>query len=148
MAETYITSKDAIIWMTINIPTGSGTITPLVWPSDIKSFRTYKGGDPKAETSVQIPGNLMGAIATPGPVKRSPVMVTLPYSVAIDALRPQIEMCLNYAATGSYTPKDANGNINGQTTTRTGILQSSEVSGWDATKGEWTMITLTMECDT
>jgi hypothetical protein len=90
----------------------------------------------------------MGAVATPGPVKRSPVTVTLPYSVAIDALRTQLDGVCNQRMTASYQPKDADGNINGGITTRTGLCKQPQFPKFDADSGAWTMLGLVMECDT
>jgi hypothetical protein len=148
MAETYITEKDAIISVTLYTSDGNGHVTQVSWPADIKSWKTFEGGDPVASTSQMIPGNLMPAIARPGPVKRSSVTVTLPYSVAIDALRPQIDAGTNQRMVASYQPKDADGNINGKLTTRTGICKQPQFPKWDAESGNDAMLGLVMECDT
>lgn len=148
MAETYITEKDAIISVTLYTSNGSGQVTLISWPSDIKSWQTFQGGDPVGSTSQLIPGNLMPAIARPGPILRSNVTVTLPYSVAIDALRAKLDAAVNQRMTAAYQPKDADGNINGQITTRTGIMKQPNFPNWDAKSGADAMFGLVMECDT
>ena len=148
MAETYITEKDAIISITLNWSNGLGTVAKVVFPSDIKSWSTFAGGDPVAATGQLIPGNLMPAVATPGPVKRSNVTVTLPYSVAIDALRSQLEGTPNQRMTASYQPKDADGNINGKITTREGLCKQPQFPKFQGDSGADAVFGLVMECDT
>lgn len=148
MPETYITEKDAIISVTLNSSDGQGHTASIPFPSDIKSWSTFEGGDPVAATSQLIPGNLMPAVARPGPIKRTAVTVSLPYSVAIDALRPLLDRSTNQRMTASYQPKDADGNINGQITTRTGICQKPQFPKWDGSSGGDAMLSLVMECDT
>jgi hypothetical protein len=139
MAETYITERDAII---------SLTLAGVTWPSDIKSLKSFAGGDPEASQEQMIPGNLMNAIATPGPIKRSPVVIEVPYSVAVDAQRKAIESSINQTATASFVPKDAYGAINGETTTRTGLCRKAEFPKWDAESGKTGILTVTITPDT
>lgn len=138
---TYVTENEAII---------SVSVAGVNFPSYIKTWSTYGGGDPSAATSQLLPGNVQsGAIAMPGPVTRSNVTVTLPYSWDIHALVSQIENAVNNKMSAGYTPTDADGNPNGnKPVTRSGILKQPQFPNWDAKSGQPAFLTLIMECDT
>jgi hypothetical protein len=131
---TYITSNRATI---------SVVLAGVTFPSSLKSWKSFQGGDPKAATSILLPGGAMTGVAVPGAITRSNVTVITPYTAAIDALISQLEAALNGAMSGSYTPFDT-----GKTTTRTGLLSQITYPEFDSENSKPTMLGLVMECDT
>lgn len=135
---TYITEKDAVI---------SVTLKGVTWPSNMKSWQTFEGGDPSAATSQLHPGGLATAVALPGPQTRTNVTVTAPYTTDLDAIRASIDAATNQGMTAAYTPRDADGNINGATTSYTGLLKEVQWPKADAKSGNPGVLGLVMECN-
>lgn len=134
---TYETSSTAQIHALVN-----GVNFPPV-----KSWTTFEGGDPQAASSQLHPGAGINAVAVPGPVTRTNVTVTRPYTAEMHAFVPALENTLNGRMSASYTLTDANGNPNGPTITRAGILKELQIPKWDAASGTPAMLGLIMECD-
>lgn len=137
MAVTYVTSREAAIHSTVD-----GVNFPAV-----QSWATFQGGDAQAATSQLMPGNVMPSIAVPGPVTRTNVTVTRPYTQELHAFVPALEAALNGSMSASYTPTDGDGNPNSLTVTRTGILKEVQIPNWDAKSGETVYLGLVMECN-
>jgi len=89
----------------------------------------------------------MPSVAQPGPVTRTNVTVTRPYTQEMHAYVPQLEAAVNNTMSASYTPTDADGNPNSLTITRTGLLKEVQIPNWDAKSGDTAMIGLVMECN-
>lgn len=140
MSTTYITENEAQIHCTVDQVKQMPSVT---------SWTTFEGGDPEAATSQLNPGAGINAVALPGPVKRSPVTVTRPYTADMHAVVPALESALNSSMTVSYTPTDADGNaLQTETVTYTGIFKQLKKPKWDAESGKSGMITLVMEANT
>ena len=116
----------------------------------VQSWTTFEGGDPSASTSKLHPGNTIAAVAVPGPVERTDVTVTRPYTTDLHSIVQggTLEGAGNSAMSASYTPTDANGNPNGLPITRTGIFKGLTYPKWDAASGKVGMLGFVMECDT
>src|SRR6185312_14189853 len=99
---TYVTSREAAIHASVD-----GVKFPAV-----QSWATFQGGDVQSATSQLMPGNVMPSIAVPGPVTRTNVTVTRPYTEELHAYVPALEAAVNKAMSASYTPTDVDGNPN------------------------------------
>jgi hypothetical protein len=136
---TYITSNEAQI---------SVSLTGVTFPSYIKTWKSFQGGDLTAATGQLQPGAGVAAVATPGPITRSNVVVTIPYTTDLHALRPTIEAAVNSAMTAGYVPVDADGNPNSDAqVSLNGLLKEPMFPNFDAANGEAVMMQLTMECN-
>jgi hypothetical protein len=135
---TYITEAEAKI---------SVTLAGVTFPAYLRTWRTFEGGDPVASTGQLQPGGVNHTVAVPGVLTRSNVTVTTPYSTQLDAIRAQIDAACNAAMSVSYTPTDANGNPNGETTTYTGILKQPQFPPASAASADTGMLGLVMECN-
>ena len=140
MAVTYVTEAEAQIHCTVAaVPSMPSTV----------SWSTFEGGDPEAATSQLFPGAGIKAVAIPGPVKRSNVTVTRPYTLDMHAVINLLEASLNSSGSVWYTPTDADGNtLNADTITYTGILRSIKKPKWDGGSGKAGMISLVWEINT
>lgn len=140
MATTYITEAEAQIHCVVDaVPSMPGTL----------SWSTFEGGDPEAATSQLHPGAGINAVAIPGPVKRSNVTVTRPYTADMHAVLNALEASLNSTGSVWYTPTDADGNtLNADTISYTGIFKSIKKPKWDASSGKVGMISLVWELNT
>lgn len=134
---TYVTSREAAIHASVQ-----GVTFPAV-----QSWATFQGGDAQSATSQLMPGNVMPSIAVPGPVTRTNVTVTRPYTQEVHLSIPALEAAVNNSMSASYTPTDADGNPNSLTITRTGILKEVQIPNWDAKSGEVAYLGLVMECN-
>lgn len=139
MATTYITEAEANIHAKIDaVPQMPST----------KTWTTFEGGDPEAATNQLFPGAGIKAVAIPGPVKRSDVTVTRPYTLDMHAVVNLLEGALNSSMSAWYTPTDADGNtLNADTVTYTGILKKVTKPKWDGGSGKAGMLTIIMECN-
>lgn len=136
---TFVTSNEAKI---------SVSLAGVTFPSYIKTWTTFQGGDLSAATSQLQPGAGVNAVALPGPKTRSNVVVSLPYTTDIHSLRPSIEAAVNSAMTAGYVPTDADGNPNSDAqVSLNGILKEPQFPNFDAANGEKVMLQLTMECN-
>lgn len=148
MAATYISQNEAQINVD-GLKYWNGTSMTSVGLPYVKSWTTYEGGDPVAEQSQLLPGNTMSAIAIPGPIKRTNLTVTRPYTTDVHALWKQLEAAVNGPMNASYTPTDSNGNTQGYgTVTRTGLLKEVQPPKLSSSTGEVAMFGLVMTCDT
>lgn len=139
MAETYITDAEAQIHCSIDGFSFPGT----------RSWTTWEGGDPEAATSQLLPGAGINAVAIPGPVKRSTVTLTRPYTQAINQVVNKLNSSLNNRMSAWYTPTDADGNaLVADTITYTGILKQFKHPSFNADSGKASMLSIVMECDT
>lgn len=137
---TFITEAEAQIHCTVD------GVSQM--PST-RSWTTFEGGDPEASTSQLNPGAGINAVAIPGPVKRSVVTLTRPYTKEMHAVVIALEGALNNHMSASYTPTDADGNtLAVDTVTYTGILKQVKKPKWDAESGKAGMLTLVMEANT
>lgn len=137
---TYITGAEGQVHCTVDqVPQMPST----------KSWATMEGGDPEGETSQLFPGAGIAAVAVPGPVKRSPVTLTRPYTVDMHAVVNALENAINSTMSAWYTPTDADGNaLQVDTITYTGLLKQVKKPKWDASDGKAVFLTLVMECNT
>jgi hypothetical protein len=135
---TFLTKNEAFI---------VASVTGVTFPASLTQWTTWSGGDPTAATSQLLPGGVLKSQAQPGPITRTNVTVTCPYSEEVHALRATIEACLNHLMTASYTPTDADGNQNDVTTTITGLLKEPQFPNWDAKSGETVFLGLVMEAN-
>lgn len=136
----YVTSAEAQIHCKVDqVPTMPST----------KSWTTFDGGNPEGDTSILFPGAGINAVAIPGPVKRSQVTVTRPYTTDMHAVVNALEASVNSTMSAWYTPTDADGNaLQADTITYTGLLRQVTKPKWDAADGKVGMISLVMECNT
>ena len=135
----YVSDNEAIIHV---------SLAGVTFPSYIKTWATFDGGDPVAETGQLLPGNVLGAVATPGPVKRSNVTVEIPMTTDLQNIRPNIDQAVNNAMSASYQTTDAQGNPNANPFTVTGLMKQPKWPKWDPTSGKVSYMALTMECNT
>ena len=136
---TYVTSNEAIITV---------TLAGVKFPSYIKTWSSFQGGDKTAATSVLQPGGVNNGVAMPGVTTRSNVEVKLPYTWDIHALRADIEAAVNGRMTAGYTPTDSDGNPNSnKPVTRNGLLKTAAFPQFDAKSSDPAEMTLTMECN-
>jgi hypothetical protein len=134
---TYITSNEAQIAV---------TVAGIQFPSYIKTWKSFQGGDPVAATSQLQPGAGIKAVATPGPTTRTSVVVGIPYTLDLHAIRAQLDEMTNAAMSAGYTPTDADGNPNTDAqVARNGLLNKVEVGAFDAENGKAVILQLTME---
>jgi hypothetical protein len=148
VAPTYVSQNEAQISVD-GLQYWNGTSQVSVGLPYVKSWSTFEGGDPTAETSLLLPGNTMPAVAIPGPVKRTNVTVTRPYTADVHALWGALEAAVNGPMHASYTPTDADGNtLSYATVTRTGLLKTVQPPKFSASTGEVAMFGLVMECNT
>lgn len=137
---TFVTSANAIITVTLQ---------GVTFPSYIKTWTSYQGGDKTAATSILQPGGVNQGLAVPGVTTRSNVVVTLPYTWDIHAMVEQIEAAVNGGMTAGFTPTDANGNPNSNTpVSRNGLMKEPMFPSFDAKTSDPVFMTLTMECNT
>lgn len=134
---TYVTSREAAI---------HASVDGINFPS-VQSWSTFQGGDPQGATSQLFPGNVMSAIAQPGPVTLTNVTVTRPYTREMHQFVPALRGAINDGMQASYTPTDADGNPDNVTISITGILKEVQTPSWDAKSGETVYIGLVMECN-
>jgi len=150
-AATYVTEAEAIINVTIYTTSTTPGVqgSPVAWPSGIV-WTTFEGGDPSAATTKLHPGNMIGAVEQPGPIERSGVTVTTPYTTALSALvkAGTYGNCINNGMQAGFKPCDAHGNPNGSSIGRSGLFKGLVFPKWDPTSGKTAMLGFVMGCDT
>lgn len=120
-------------------------VTGLNLPG-VPTWSSYSGGDVEASTSTENVAGVQPAIPLPGPSKAARVVVKRPYTTDLDPYYDTIKAAVGkYIGWASWTPTDADGNVNGETHTQSGYLNKVATPVSDSTSGKLRYLELTFE---
>lgn len=112
-------------------------------------WTSLEGGDIEAEDVFTRPGGMRPGINLGGPTKRTDCTVQVQYSTDFDRIIQTIEtLAGNRSMAVSWTPLDADGNVNGNTNTITGVLKNVTRPNFNANASGATFLSLVMACNT
>jgi hypothetical protein len=112
------------------------------------SWQSLDGGDVQANTLNVRPGGFLATHSLGGPAKRNDATIKRLYGTTLHNNITTLEaLCGQARMWISYTPLDADGNVNGQTVTIVGTLKQAQRPTWDANTSSPAILTLVMDCE-
>lgn len=131
---TYIASNQAAVFVTV----AGVTI-------DSKSWSKMDGGDNSADANPMFPGGADPQVEMGGRPKRSPLVITRPWSDVLFAAYKALDNAVNADVTAVYQVLDGNFNaVPGETITYTGKLLATKRPGYDSEDSKAAMLEITV----